>query len=182
MTQSYLFSIQSLEFMTQSHFFSIYSPKLTTQSRFFSFMTQSHFFSIQSPELTTQSRSSHLWPKVILSTQSLELMTQSCSIFVITTPCFELSLVMCQDKISSLFLLVLRYNSLRSTHYSYFTHIPYTRDLHQRGAYLQTLHFVLLAHDETKLETRGRNHKNGITLCHELKALRGKNDFGPQMR
>ena len=32
-------------------------------------------------------------------------MTQSCSLFVITTPYFELTLVICQDKISGLFLL-----------------------------------------------------------------------------
>ena len=40
----------------------------------------------------------------------------------------------------------------------------------------------VLAHDESKLGTRGRDHKNGTTLGRQLKALHKKNDFGPQMK
>ena len=46
--------------------------------------------------------------------------------------------------------------------------VNYTEQLKKR-----TRDFVQ-AHDESKLKTRGRNHKDGTTLCCELKALRRK--------
>ena len=72
--------------------------------------------------------------------QSLKLTTQSCSILVIVTPCYKLTLVMCQDKISSPFILVLRYSSLHSTHYSYFySHSLYLCSLPKRGIFVDPL-------------------------------------------
>ena len=41
----------------------------------------------------------------------------------------------------------------------------------------RTRDFVLV-HDESKLGTWGRNHKNGTTLCRKLKALRGNIESG----
>ena len=50
-------------------------------------------------------------------------------------------------------------------------------ELYRRTKKKNTRHFVI-THDESKLGTRGHNHKNGTTLCRELKAPREKMILG----